>query len=440
MLSLYPATSEAVTVSVRAWRLSPATNPPTTPTETLLTLSCTTLATVNTAGNGVLAAVQGSPGASFTCSYLAGAGFGAGSFQIVPQPGAASGKAEIAAVPGVTQNQLVMRTSLVKNLSATNRIKIELNASHQFTLTSPYTVFSDRYYGYGYNASFSRNGGLSLASQDKIEKSGFYQYVLTSGALSREDRIGGNNNGGTTLSYEVPLSGATTANTIPTPSPQAKENVVGVRPCPDPVGKGCPRVCADLVTSGTCDGTKERLRTLITLTLGPSDTVTIPNGVHDYAGGDFATPDPKNPKKFIFQEGTGGEFLQATLDLLTAQLVMLQNTPVMTVNPFDQGHVTIILVGNDQFHPENVVTDGTFPLVFGRGAASPESTELKDVTGPNGVKDGVLDLVMSFRTPEVEFACGDTTATLSGVYDYPDLGFLEFHSTIGFATVSNQCP
>lgn len=385
---------------------------------------------------------QGGSGNTLTRRLPTSCAGGGGTFNIVNQPG--SVQAEAAALTGVTQNQLVVRTTRITlNAPTTLTLMLEIDVRHVFTLPSPYTVFGNRYYGVGFNASFARAGGLQLAANDRIVKRGFYSYVLAPPAtgFSVEDQIGGAEPGGPGVDaqqYIVPATGSTTQNTLPVPSKQASESAA--------------RKCSDLVPAPTtCVPNQERLRTNIRVTLRGGDQITIPNGSHGISGGDFFRDPPPGGEGTVFEEGTGSQYLQTTLDLLSAQLRVHQNTPVTTLNPFDQGHLTLILVGNENFDVRNVDLGS---LTFGPDAAVPVSADIKDTSGPDGKKDGIEDLILKVRMPQTGIACGDTTGTLTGVYVDPDIaalleGFplldpslaeIEFHSTAGFAAVSNQCP
>ena len=356
-----------------------------------------------------------------------------GSLQITPQSGAAA--AQVAVLGGTTQNQLVMRTMVIKNTTP-RRLQIELNAFHVFTLAAPYDVFKPRYYGMGFNASFSRNGGLALAAGDSIVKRGTYAYRNTTTNLFVEDEIGGTStptDPGTVLTYNVPLSGSTIANTIPSPAQQGTES--------------SSRVCSNVVLApDTCSQFEERLRTIITVVLSPNDSVTIPNGDHGIAGGDF-NPDSETP--------TGGaDLVQTTLDLLSAQTRILQNTPVVKINPDDQGTLQLILFGNENFDVQNIDVGS---LEFGPDGAGVIAFEIRDTNGPSWKKDGELDLALKINMPETGIAPCDTTATLTGTYfaqnietlalqaglspaEATALATLEFHSTVGFASVVPGSP
>ncbi len=219
-----------------------------------------------------------------------------------------------------------------------------------------------------------------------------------------EDQIGGGVGAGTSLSYIVPCSGSTTQNTIPTPAPSTSEG---------------PRICSQLVANNNCTPLQERLRTLVDVTLAAGDQVTIPNGDHDFAG---------NSQNEV----------QASLNTLTAQLLLQQNNQnsnVVTINPFDSGYLTVILVCNESFACKDVDPNS---LSFGPNGAFPVSTKLGDFN-----KDGIDDLFIKVRQPDTGITCSDTAATLSGNVTitvgsntYP----LPFHSTIGFAISSSGCP
>ncbi len=154
------------------------------------------------------------------------------------------------------------------------------------------------------------------------------------------------------------------------------------------------------------------------MTLAAGDSVTIPNGAHDIA----AT--------------TLGQ-VQATLATLTAQLLLQQNTPISLVNPFDNGYMGLVLLGNAFFDVTDVNVNSLFfgPGVQGSGGAIPVSTKVGDFN-----KDGIPDLFIKVRTQDTGIGCADTAATLSGQIFFQGLGFLPFHSTVGFGINSSGCP
>src|SRR5262245_45792539 len=57
-----------------------------------------------------------------------------GPFQITKQTG--SIQAEVAALPGDSQNQLVVRTTVIRN-GGTTTARLEIDATHTFILTAP---------------------------------------------------------------------------------------------------------------------------------------------------------------------------------------------------------------------------------------------------------------------------------------------------------------
>lgn len=343
------------------------------------------------ASTGALLATCG-PFASATLTVALPAS--CGQFLITKQSGGIA--AQVAALPGDTENQLVVRTTVIKNAGA-SRARLQIDGTHTFILPSGISVKQDRAYGVGLSASFSRLGGLVLASGDTIQKKGFYAYFV--GGNIFEDQIGGGV-GSTVgnLSYVVPSSGSTTQNTIPNPAPAASESF--------------PRKCIDLVPNNNCTDDRERLRTLVDVTLAPNDIVVIPNGAHDIAATTFGQ-------------------VQATLNTLTAQLLVQQNTPVVTINPFDNGFLGLLLVCNPQFPCEDVVPTS---LSFGPNGAAAVSTKLSDSD-----KDGDLDLFIKVRQPDTGIGCDDTAATLSGTILFNGVPY-PFHATAGFGINSSSCP
>ena len=342
-----------------------------------------------------------------------------GSIAITPRPGATTA-AQVAALVGASSNQVVIRNALIKNNGALARVVIE--GSHEFTLASTVDVnFNSRSYGIGLNASFSRknaNGVTILAAGDSIVKRGFYAYFTQANGSSIwvEDQVGAGPPipaplpnpfpgipQGVAVSYSVPGSGSTTQNTIPVPAPSAKEPATGLT-----------RKCVDLVPliEGTCVPNKERLGTVIEITLALNDQVTIPNGDHTFVAETEAERD-------------------AIAAALSPQAVLHQNTRNARVNPNDSGHLSVHLLGNESFHVENV---NQTSLLFGPGGAIPVSVQLKDIN-----KDGFNDLDIKVHQPDTGIECGDTTATLTGLVGFAGVGNVEFNATVGFYT-GPGCP
>jgi hypothetical protein len=341
-----------------------------------------------------------------TCNFSGGANVtlpaSCGTVTIARRPGAPT-PAEVAAVVGASQNQVVIRNLLIRNGGAT--AKVEIDARHLFTGVN---TNSARAYAIGLNASFSRKNAVGvgiLAAGDQVAKQGFYTYFDNGGGTERTDQIGLGVGTGTNLSYTVPSAGSTTANTIPVPAPSATESN---------------RRCADFAGSGGCDTLGERLRTVLSVTLAQNDQVTIPGGAHNCSG-DATNKDGTSPG------------CNAVLGALTAVARLHQNTPKsVRVNPFDNGQLTVELLCNDDFPCENV---DRASLQFGPGGAQPESVTLKDLNG-----DGSKDLRIKVRQQETGITCDDTSATLTGTAAFPGLPDPQsFDAIVGFYT-GPGCP
>jgi hypothetical protein len=310
------------------------------------------------------------------------------SVQITARPGTAG--AQAAALGGASQNQVVIRNVVLKNVGAPARVVID--AQHLF---SGVVVTGSRAYGVGLNASFARKNAANigvLAAGDQIRKQGFYTYSCNK-AGGCTDQVGGAGNGpGTDLAYTVPSIGSTSLNTIPVPAPSASES---------------PRNCASFGTAVIC-GTGETLRTVLSVTLAQNDQVTIPGGDHTVAG------------------DAGDGFVNAVLASLTVVARLHQNTPNSRVNPFDNGFLTVELLCNADFRCEDVDQS---TLRFGPGGAVPKSVKVKDVNG-----DGFADLQIKVRQPETGITCGDTEATVTGSSSFQGFGLLDFDAIVGFYT------
>ncbi len=374
-------------------------------------LEVVTVTVTATSSSGVVTTCPGTSGPGNAATPVATLPASCGPFSFTTQSGGTG--PEVAALWGNTQNQLVVRTTVIKyNGLAGTTARVRIEGQYTFIADENHpsavlNVLTGRTYGIGSNVSFSRTVNFlpALASGDTFSKQGFYAYFV--GGTVYEDQIGGGVGSGTALSYVVPSSGSTTQNTIPTPSPQALEPSTGVRRC------------IDLVANNNCVSNKERLRTVVNVTLtnkigfSKPEQATIPNGDHDIAANDLTE-------------------VQTTLMTLTAQLLLQQNTPVVTINPFDNGALTLILLGNTSFHIQDV---NLTSLSFGPNGALPVSTKFADVN-----KDGNLDLLIKFRQPDTGIGCDDTVATLSGQIFFQGFGFLPFHATVGFGINSSSCP
>jgi hypothetical protein len=336
--------------------------------------------------------------------------------------------AQIAALPGTSENQLVLRNAVIKNVSGTTdpannpataagTYRIEIEASHTFILPSPATVFLPRHYGMGLQGSFARLNAFNasvLACGDKLSKKAFYGYLIGTNTLANEDQIGVGGTGTTddvqkglpptdnplnVPSYSVPCSGSTTQNTIPVPAFSREEPLTG---------SGITRECVDLVSSNNCVPNKERLRETISATLAQKDSVSITQ-----AAGLVATTDSRR---------------DARVDTYSVQLIILQNSgqQASEVNPFDNGWLTLVLRCNADFHCADI---DRASLRFGPNEVIPTGIMLKDQN-----KDGFEDLTMKVRQSELGILCDDTTAILNGQIFFPTEGLLDFQATVGFGT------
>jgi hypothetical protein len=404
--SFVPAASHAAQVTLRAFNASGAL-----------------IATCGPVGSSS-AATSGTVTLPSTC----------GPFQISPYVSTP----QLAGLAQSSGNQVVVRNAVIRN-AGTATARLQIDGFHTFILPSGVTVFQNRFYGIGLSATFNRLNGTVLASGDKIVKKGYYAYFIGQ-TQSREDQIGGTATGGVTLSYTVPSTGSLTTNAVPIPSPSAREPT-----SPDT------RRCINLVSTNNCTSNLERLRTVVDVTIAAGDKVTIPNGDHTIAAGSQADVD-------------------TILDSLSAQVLLQQNTPSTTINPFDNGYLTVYLICNEHFRCEYV---DTRTLTFGPGEARPVSTSLKDVAGYNDsiepivtdngdgtfdidfhpgevlAKDGIKDLVLKFRMQQTGITCESTGATLTGEANFPADPLanppfpglnLDFHATASVAAAPQQCP
>ena len=94
---------------------------------------------------------------------------------------------------------------------------------------------------------------------------------------------------------------------------------------------------------------------------------------------------------------------------LTVEIDMKPGSRANTINPSARGVIPVALLGSDQFHVSEVVLD---TLELGPDGATPVGLPEgghKDVNG-----DGLVDLVVHFRTAETGLAWPDTEACLRG--------------------------
>ena len=337
---------------------------------------------------------------------------------ITPQPGFAAAQAAALTVSG-SQNSLVIRNAVIKNTGGgTRTVTIDVS---QFFSSVVINSTAQRAYGIGMNATFSRknaSGILVLASGDKITKQGFYIYNGKSDQIGGDPQPGGAVGTGTTLSYgPIATSGSTTQNTIPLPSPSAKES---------------PRNCTSL-GAGCTNG--ETLRTVLTVTLTAlNDLVTIPGGDHTVSGG-CTKKDDKNCGQPGSEKLTTA-YVDAILASLTAAAQLQQNTPNASINPNDSGFLTVNLLCNVDFRCENV-DQGS--LRFGHppgGPAMPVDVRLVDLN-----HDGFKDLQIKVDNQQTGIVCEDVMAVVTGLVDFPNLGFfgVEFDAPVGFSTGGPTC-
>ena len=339
--------------------------------------------------------------------------------------------AQVAALPGTSENQLVLRNIVLKNVSGiagdpgnnpatpAGTYRIEIEAFHTFILPSGVTVFppNKRHYGMGLQGSFARLNAFNasvLGCGDSLSKKAFYGYFIGTNTLANEDQIGVGGSATTddvqkglpptdnplnVPRYSVPCSGSTTQNTIPVPAFSREEPLTG---------SSDTRECVDLVSSNNCVPNKERLREVISATLAQKDTLSITQ-----APALVATTDSRR---------------DARVATYSAQLIILQNSgkEASTVNPFDSGWVTLVLRCNADF--ECAAIDQA-SLRFGPNEVTPTGIMLKDQN-----KDGFDDLTMKVRQTELGIACTDTTAILNGQIFFPTEGLLDFQATVGFGT------
>jgi hypothetical protein len=346
-------------------------------------------------------------------------------FRISAQPGFSQAQAAALVTSG-SQNQVVIRNAVITRTGSSQQVVID--ASHFF----PNVVINStaqRAYGVGMNATFSRkvnNIGV-LASLNRIQKRGFYTYNGKTDQIGGAPQPGGAvgppigpaTGAGTTLSYgPIATTGSTTQNTIPLPSPSAKES---------------PRNCSNL-GAGCANG--ETLRTELTVTLTQlNDKVTIPGGDHTVSGG-CSKKENKNCGEPGSETLTTG-FVDAMLASLTAAAQLQQNTPNASINPNDSGFLTVNLLCNVDFRCENV---DQASLLFGvqrpPGPAMPVSVKLADIN-----HDGFKDLQIKVDNQQTGIECEDVMAVVTGLVDFPDLGFLgvAFDAPVGFTTGGPTC-
>jgi hypothetical protein len=279
---------------------------------------------------------------------------------------------------GSGQNQLVIRNALMTN-NGPGLATVVIEAVHRFSAT----VTTQRSYGIGLNASFSRKNAANvmiLAGNDTISKTGSFTYTNTAGVTST-GAIGSG------ISFSVPVVGSPTQNTIPIPG----LNATATGRC---ILTGCLA--------------REDLRTVLTVKLNNvRDQVTIPGGDHTVAGDD------------------GDGFVNAVLASLTVA-AQVKGTPGLRVNPNDNGFLTVNLLCNQDFPCENV---DQASLRFGPGNAKPKSVKMKDVNG-----DGFADLEIKVRQPETGILCGHSEATVTGTTDFPGFPSFGFDAIAGFYT------
>lgn len=118
--------------------------------------------------------------------------------------------------------------------------------------------------------------------------------------------------------------------------------------------------------------------------------------------------------------------IKYTHDYTNVQLDIKPESFPNSINPDNKGVITVAIISTDTFNVDKVdplsVTFGTH-----RAQEVHEKGHLEDVNN-----DGVLDLVLHFKTEDTGIQCGDTSATLVGkTYDKQMIGGLDSIVTIG---------
>ena len=336
------------------------------------------------------------------------------------QPGFTAQAAAL--VTNGSQNQVVIRNLVITktDTSSTTTAPMTINASHLFASVVINST-AQRAYGIGMNATFTRkvNNIVVLASGNKITKTGSYTYNGKTDQIGGSPQPGGAVGSGTPLNFgPIATSGSTSQNTIPLPSPNAKES---------------PRNCTSL-GAGCANG--ETLTTVLQVTLTKqNDLVTIPGGDHTIGGG-CSKKDDKNCGQPGSEKLTTG-YVDAIVGSLTAAAQLQQNTPNSGINPNDSGFLTVTLLCNADFRCENVDQGSLrFGVQRAPGPALPVSVKLSDINN-----DGFKDLQIKVDNQQTGIDCSDSMAVVSGLVDFPELGFfgVEFDAPVGFSTTGPTC-
>jgi len=140
--------------------------------------------------------------------------------------------------------------------------------------------------------------------------------------------------------------------------------------------------------------------------------------------GHTSGPGTRRTYDFMYTPATGAQ----TLTLVTP-IDIKPGEASNSINPRSQGVVPVAILSTQTFNASSIDPNTVRFGATGR-EASPLRFSLEDVNG-----DGTVDMVLHFKTQQTAIACGQTSATLTGI----TFDGLNIQGSDRIATVGGTC-